>query len=182
MECWGQKVIVVVSKIGSKNSAKSIDLLFDAHSPDVVVNFGSAGAVAPDISIGSIVVAQATAEYQKTEEESALFPCSEELIEMAAEFDEIQIGSIVSADRNIDNEVLKEQLYSKYQALCGDWESAVVTRLCKAHNVSATAFRVVTDFGNENLLEDFQRHQESVLKHGAETLGKFLSRWSTVNG
>ena len=51
------QVVLVQSGIGKVMSAMSVAILSDHFGVDVVINTGSAGAVAPGLKIGDVVVA-----------------------------------------------------------------------------------------------------------------------------
>ncbi|MBF0279183.1 MAG: 5'-methylthioadenosine/S-adenosylhomocysteine nucleosidase [SAR324 cluster bacterium] len=175
---WQQQSIVIVhSRIGKMHAVKATELLIQHHSPRLLINFGSAGAISQEVSIGSVVVASATAEYQQTPPDSLLVKTDSELLELVHSIPQILTGPIVSADQNIESDFLKQELFFRYQALCGDWESAVVMKVCEQHQISALAFRVVSDFGDAEALSDFKRHHAYVLFKAAPLLEQFLNLW-----
>lgn len=172
---WRNHVIVaVVSKVGSGRAGKATRRLLAEHRPQWVVNFGSAGAVSPHVGIGTVVVGTRTAEYLEKPPQWDGVEAPPEVSQIARRFPQIQQGTIVSADQNIEEESLKQELWARYQALCGDWESAVVMKICKAAGVPAFPFRVITDLGNEAARADFEQHHKTVLKDAADLLQDFL--------
>ena len=52
----GQNVVLVRSGMGKVNAAVCTQILIDMYAVDMVVNMGIAGAIAPDLKIGDIVV------------------------------------------------------------------------------------------------------------------------------
>ena len=172
---------VVVSKVGKKNAIRAAKLIIKEHFPELVVNFGSAGAIASGMKIGDIVVACATAEYLQPPPLCSLLVADSRVLSIARDFPQIRLGPIVSGDQNIDSEILKKKLYLRYKALCGDWESAVVMRTCREHQTAALAFRVITDLGNKNTTADFERFHADVLQKAALLLKQYLNCWSPMD-
>ena len=168
-----QVIVVVVSNPGRRNVKKATLLMIEHHSPQWIINFGTAGAIAPHLGVGDIVVATATAEYQRQKPDSVLLPTSEELWKLA-EVPNIHQGPIVSADKVIGNEKMKQELYHEYGALCGDWESAVVMRLCHEHQIQGAAFRVISDLGDMKAIVDFRKNHVKVLNDASTALQKSL--------
>ncbi|MBF0287758.1 MAG: 5'-methylthioadenosine/S-adenosylhomocysteine nucleosidase [SAR324 cluster bacterium] len=181
MDWEGHQVVIVVSKIGKQNAIEATQLLIQNHSPSFIVNFGSAGAVSPDVDIGDVVVASATAEYAQPSPDSLLLPVPANVLSIAEQMDGICTGPIVSADQNIDSDELKQDLFARYQAVCGDWESAVIMKVCHEYGTESFVFRVISDFGNENLVDDFKKHHKKVLTHGAALLNQYLKLWCVMD-
>lgn len=170
------KLIIVISKPGGKNAERATQLLIENHFPQWVINFGSAGAISPDMEIGDIVLATSTAEYTNPSPRSDLIETSGELWHLAQYIPEIRTGPIVSAEQNIDSENLKTELFQRYKALCGDWESAVVMRVCRDNQIPAIAFRAITDWGNDNLVDDFMKNHVAVLENASHVLKTAISQ------
>ncbi len=183
LECESHTFVVVVSKIGCQKTATATQLLLDHHRPKIVINFGTAGAIASHIQIGDMVIGTATAEYESPVPYSELVETSLPLLNAAKSFlwthDFYQaetvchLGPIVSADRNIENPEQKQYLWQRYQALCGDWESAVVMRICRDYGIPAIPFRVVTDYGEFQVKAEFMEHHQKVLEQAAQVLKNY---------
>jgi len=179
---WNEcQIVMVISKIGKANAVKATKTLIEKFSPQLVVNFGSAGAIAPHVSIGEAVISSKTTEYKESSSNAKWFPISSDLISIAKSIEGIQIGPIVSADQNIESETLKRYLFNSYQALCGDWESAVVMRVCSEYQVPSLAFRVITDLGDVNAMSDFKKHHQDVLTQAGSLLQQYLMLWNTMH-
>jgi len=163
-------IVIVVSKVGRQHAEAATQQLIELHAPHFIINFGSAGAIAPDMKIGDVVVATKTAEYQMPSPESELTSVSHDLGSFAESLPHIQFGPIVSADQIIDTLTLKQQLFERYHALCGDYESAVVLRICRKYQLPGIAFRVITDLGNEQAAAEFQENHISVLAKATQAL------------
>lgn len=56
-ETGGQHVCLVESGMGPTHAATATRILIDAVQPSLIVNFGFAGALAPDLQVGDIVLA-----------------------------------------------------------------------------------------------------------------------------
>lgn len=53
---YGLEVIVLQSGIGKVNAAVGTAILLERHQPDAVINTGSAGGFATDLSIGDVII------------------------------------------------------------------------------------------------------------------------------
>ncbi len=169
---------VLVSKVGKTNSIRATKLVIQEHIPQLIVNFGSAGAIAPTVKIGDVIVATATAEYLQPPPFCELLFADPKVLAIARAIPQIRLGPIVSGEQNIENEKLKHDLFVRYKAFCGDWESAVVMRICRELQTDAFAFRVVTDLANKQAIADFERHHAIVLQKAAQLLKQYLNRWN----
>ncbi|MGK5092019.1 5'-methylthioadenosine/S-adenosylhomocysteine nucleosidase [Deltaproteobacteria bacterium TL4] len=179
LELGSHTVILVVSKIGKRNTEVATKALIAEHRPQIMINFGSAGAISPQIKVGEIVVANATAEYLRKAPYCNLALVSEGLLQPARSFPQIRIGPIVSANKIINNESMKLKLYERYQALCGDWESGVFMRVCQEAKVPGVPFRVVTDLGNAKAIADFMKNHKKALALASQTLKAYLGHLET---
>jgi len=61
---WGQhEVILAQCAIGKVNATMALQWLIDRHAPDVLLNFGSSGAIAPQLRVGDVVIADQVVPY-----------------------------------------------------------------------------------------------------------------------
>ncbi len=61
---WGQhEVILAQCAIGKVNATMALQWLIDRHAPDVLLNFGSSGAIAPQLRVGDVVIADRVVPY-----------------------------------------------------------------------------------------------------------------------
>ncbi|GAM11421.1 5'-methylthioadenosine/S-adenosylhomocysteine nucleosidase [Geobacter sp. OR-1] len=58
LDAWGQSICLVESGMGPDNAAAATRLLIDTARPDRIVNFGFAGSLTPDLSVGDVVCAE----------------------------------------------------------------------------------------------------------------------------
>ena len=170
------QIVIVVSKPGRKNAKKATRLLIEQSAPQWIINFGCAGAIAPHLNIGTMVVATSTAEYQIPLQPIHWVP-TEPLFQSLFQPDlNIHLGPIISANQNVTTKELKQKLYQNYQALCVDWESAPIMQVCHDRRIPATAFRVITDLAEEQAIQQFNDSHASVLQAAADNLKQGLMR------
>lgn len=115
----GQQVVLVRSGIGKVEAGLTTALLITQFNVDIVINSGSAGALAPDLNIGDVVVSTETAyhdadarafgyEYGQLPQQPARFEASKEWGEkiVAAAADtglKTKLGLIVSGDQFLNS-------------------------------------------------------------------------------
>ena len=144
-------LIFVEGKVGRTQSRKTVKFLQQYVSPDVIIHFGTAGAISPVVSVGDIIMAQHTLEYDIKEKYESVDPMLLN-IELSMK---VQKGMILSANQNIASDAQKEHLYQKYKALCGDWESGTVVRTGNECGIPTIALRVISDSGTNTFEQEF---------------------------
>ncbi|MBF0349430.1 MAG: 5'-methylthioadenosine/S-adenosylhomocysteine nucleosidase [SAR324 cluster bacterium] len=169
------QIIVVISRRPGKDAArKATRLLIETYHPGYILNFGTAGAIAPHSAIGDMVLSYRTAAYCMPDDFGLLQSGTEFIAQSCCENFSIHSGIIVSSDQNIDNDLKKQILWETYGAWCGDWESAPVMAVCSQYGIPAHAFRVISDFGNAEFLADFFKNATQVLTQAALVLKALL--------
>ncbi len=170
----GENEIVVTSGfIGKIDTTMICQKFIDHFDPDKIILISGAGAIAPDLKIGDIIVGTSFVEHDKK------LPVNQTKInsnlEAAVIFKKIKkdipnvkFGTIISGDSLISDVNLKESLYNKYGALCVDMDSAAVAVTSDANKINFYVIKVILDLCDENASKDYNNNFEKCCLTGAE--------------
>lgn len=158
----GQSVVLVQSGIGKVEAGLTTALLITQFNVDVMINSGSAGALAPDLNIGDVVVSTETAyhdadarafgyEYGQLPQQPARFTASKEWGEKivaaaAATGLKTKLGLIVTGDQFLNSpETIKTIMSHFPDALSGEMEGAAVGQVAHQFDVPYVVVRAMSD-------------------------------------
>ncbi len=170
----GENEIVVTSGfIGKIDTTMICQKFIDYFKPEKIILISGAGAIAPDLKIGDIVVGTGFIEYDKklpihqikinsNLEAAVIFK------KIKQDIPNVKFGTIISGDSLIADVELKQQLYNEYDALCVDMDSAAVAITSNANKTNFYIIKVILDFCDENASEDYNNNFEKCCLAGAE--------------
>lgn len=174
----GKEVIATTSGLGKVMAAATTQMLIDRFEADLVFNFGSCGALDPDLDVGDLVLASQVIEYDFTSEHKAvpMTDCDASLLsELSRCFSGLKVGPLASADRNADTVEIREALFSRYQAIAADWEGASIVRVARRMGIPALVLRGVTDIGGDDLVTEYESNYQMVLPQVAKAAEKMTT-------
>ena len=174
----GKEVVATTSGLGKVMAAATTQLLIDRFQADLVFNFGSCGALNPELAVGDLVLASQVIEYDFTSEHKAVptTDCDAFLLsDLVRRFSDLKVGPLASADRNADTVEIRESLFTRYQALAADWEGASIVRVARRMGIPALVLRGVTDIGNDDLITEYENNYQTVLPQVAKTAEKMVT-------
>lgn len=189
-------VTIVQSGIGKVNAAVATSLLIDRFKADLVINTGSAGAIASGLKIGDLVIADQLSyndvdnrvfdyQYGQIPQMDAFFISDSKInnkIKMVAKNKNWQVdtGLIVSGDSFIaDQETIEEIKVHFPTALVTEMEGAAVGQTCAQYNVPFTVIRAVSDTADEEADIDFDQFVLEAGKKSAELVMALLKEISS---
>jgi adenosylhomocysteine nucleosidase len=181
-------VTLAVGGHGKAQSALQTQYLIDqSDRVDVVVCAGAAGALAPDIAVGDLIIAETTIEHDYTlrfvQRPLPRFPGSQSLLShlrskrFALQPAQIHFGLIASGDEDIVEPERAINLRAQTGALAVAWEGAGVARACQFNNLPFLEIRGATDSADQHAPMDF----ETNLRVAMENLGKLLIQLALEN-
>ena len=182
----GKEVIATTSGLGKVMAAATTQMLIDRFEVDLVFNFGSCGALDPELVVGDLVLASQVIEYDFTSEHKVVptTDCDASLLsELSRCFSALKIGPLASADRNADTVEIRESLFSRYQAIAAAWEGASIVRVARRMGIPALVLRGVTDIGDDDLVTEYENNYQMVLPQvakAAEKMTTFLAELESV--
>lgn len=195
-EIHGVPVIIVQAGIGKVNAAVATSLLIDHFKADLVINTGSAGAIAPGLKIGDLVIADQLSyndvdnrvfdyQYGQIPQMDAFFVSDSEInnkIKIVAENNNWQVdtGLIVSGDSFISNQKSIEEIRTHFPtALVTEMEGAAVGQTCAQYDIPFTVIRAVSDTADEEADIDFDEFVLEAGKKSAELVMALLEKVSS---
>ncbi|MEA3333886.1 MAG: 5'-methylthioadenosine/S-adenosylhomocysteine nucleosidase [Pseudomonadota bacterium] len=177
----GKEIVATTSGLGKVMAAATAQMLIDRFQADLVLNFGSCGALDPELVVGDLVLASQVIEYDFTSEHkpAPVTDCDLSLLsELNRRFPELTVGPLASADRNADTVEIRESLFTRHQAIAADWEGASIVRVAHRMGIPALVLRGVTDIGDDDLVSEYESNYQMVLPQVAkvvEQLTTFLA-------
>lgn len=168
----GQNVVLVRSGIGKVEAGLTTALLITQFDVDVVINSGSAGALAPDLNIGDVVISTETAYqdadarafgyvYGQLPQQPARFEASKKWgAELAAAAKQTGLttkqGLIVSGDQFLNGPAATNPILAHFpEALSGEMEGAAVGQVAHQFDVPYVVVRAMSDTADNNSGVDF---------------------------
>lgn len=146
--------------VGSASAARALDALLPRR-PGLVLLAGFSGALAPDLGVGRLVVADAV-----KAPDGATYPVTHPLTVPGA-----IAGPIVATDQIVVTAAAKRDLRERTGALAVDMESATVARRCQEAGVPFACLRVVSD----DAANDLPPELDGIFTDGRLRVGRLLA-------
>jgi adenosylhomocysteine nucleosidase len=176
--------LVVMLALGGHGKAQSAlqtqHLIDHSERIDLVICAGAAGALAPGIAVGDLVVAETTIEHDYllrfVQRPSPQFAGSQETLSRlrSSQYDlhpaQVHYGIIASGDEDIVAIERAQELHLQTGALAVAWEGAGVARACCFSGIPYLEIRGITDTADHDAPAAF----ETNLSIAMENLGRFL--------
>ncbi|WP_105599905.1 5'-methylthioadenosine/S-adenosylhomocysteine nucleosidase [Cronobacter sakazakii] len=192
----GVEVVLLKSGIGKVSAAMGATLLLEHCKPDVIINTGSAGGLAPSLKVGDIVVsdevryhdADVTAfgyEYGQMAGCPAAFKADEKLIAAAQEtIEKLNLhavrGLVVSGDAFINGSVNLAKIRHNFpQAIAVEMEATAIGHVCHNFGVPFVVVRAISDVADQQSHLSFEEFLAVAAKQSSlmvETLLTSLNR------
>ncbi|EJJ0547631.1 MULTISPECIES: 5'-methylthioadenosine/S-adenosylhomocysteine nucleosidase [Cronobacter] len=192
----GVDVALLKSGIGKVSAAMGATLLLEHCKPDVIINTGSAGGLAPSLKVGDIVVsdevryhdADVTAfgyEYGQMAGCPAAFKADEKLIAAAQEtIEKLDLhavrGLVVSGDAFINGSVNLAKIRHNFpQAIAVEMEATAIGHVCHNFGVPFVVVRAISDVADQQSHLSFEEFLAVAAKQSSlmvETLLTSLNR------
>lgn len=167
-----QEVAILRCGVGKVGAAAAAQAILSAFDPAAVINTGCAGALAPGLGVGDVVLAAETAEWDmdttalgdprgyitgmdriRMEADAALRACLRRSIPSGTKVVE---GLIVSGDAFISTPAQRQLILDAFpDALCAEMEGAAVGHVCAANGVPFCVIRTMSDTADGGSVTDF---------------------------
>lgn len=144
-EIAGTEGVVAVAGGGD---AAGLKQKLDALHGDIsgVISIGLAGALAPNLKVGEVVVADQVFFEGRLGERGETHPCDEPWrVRLAARLPAAHSGPVVGSDAILEDAGGKAALYDRSGALAVDMESHVAARFAAERQLPFAALRVISD-------------------------------------
>lgn len=190
----GTEVALLKSGIGKVAAALGATLLLEHCKPDVIINTGSAGGLAPTLKVGDIVVsdearyhdADVTAfgyEYGQLPGCPAGFKADDKLIAAAeACIAELNLnavrGLIVSGDAFINGSVGLAKIRHNFpQAIAVEMEATAIAHVCHNFNVPFVVVRAISDVADQQSHLSFDEFLAVAAKQSSLMVESLVRNW-----
>lgn len=136
----GAGAVVAVSGLGRANAARAAEELVARRRLSGLISAGFAGALAPELRVGDLVLDTEVARWKAL-----------------AERRRIVVGRVATVDHVVRTVAERRQLAARTGALAVDMESAAVAEVARRHGLPWAAVRAVTDTAERDLVLDWNR-------------------------
>ena len=169
----GRDVVLIESGIGAARAAQATGVLLDSASPDIILNFGFAGAVLAGPAVGDIVVADRLLFFKErlfTEQQGPPPGLPEELVSLlkqgcGGEKIRIHCGTFISAGEIVAKHRLAGLLPAGTTNPVLEMETAAVARIAARGKIPVAAVRAISDAADEELdfsIEEFTDREMNI--------------------
>ncbi len=180
----GQEVVVAYSKIGKVFATLTATILLERFGCDVLLFSGVAGAIADDLEIGDLVIADGLCQHDLditafghpfgyVPEGEVCIPTDVKLRTIAKEIAAdkgivLKEGVIATGDQFIANADRKNWIGDTFNAHALEMEGAAVAVVCNAFNTPFFILRAISDAADMDAGFDFDAFLESSAKISAD--------------
>lgn len=189
----GHDLAIAQCGIGKVNAALATTLVA-MEEPDLIINNGSAGAVAKDLAVGDLVLAQEAAyhdvdmtafdqAYGQIEGLPARFQADSHYLArfeqcLADQGEAVRRGLVVSGDRFVASPAKVEDIASKLPgALCTEMEGAAIAHVAHQFGRPFLIARVMSDTAEQDAAIDFDQFISEVGPKSARLTLDFIGKY-----
>lgn len=192
----GFSVVVCKCGVGKVNASVTTQILIDRFSVTHVIFTGVAGALAPDLRIGDIVVSTETMHHDMDARALGFklgqIPYSENYIFQADPFlqklalsvsrevisgQKVTAGRILSGDQFIANREKVNELYQDLSGFCAEMEGAAVAQVCNMNEIPYVIIRSMSDQADGSAKVNFLEFTEKASFHSYKIVDGMLRNW-----
>ncbi len=150
----GQQLVRVADVgVGARRAALGTEELLARGPVGWIVSAGFAGALAPNLRRGDILMAD-TIVHPDGEQLGVGFRIDPKVVRATPH---LHVGRLLTVDRVISTPEQRRQLAERYAADACDMESFAVARVCQQHRIRFLSVRVITDAADDRLPPELQQ-------------------------
>ena len=185
---YGHDIYAVQSGCGVVDAASGTQMLISAFGCELIMNFGVAGALIPELKVEELFLVKRTIHHdydvstfedvkphQYPENEDEYIPLDEELVSLVKEImPEIRLVTVASGDHFVEDREEKKSLASLDCEIV-DMEIASIARTCFMNKVRCVSIKCISDTfeGNSgDYLKNVDRGSKTAFKVILEILQK----------
>jgi adenosylhomocysteine nucleosidase len=155
----GQSICLILSGIGRENAAAATRALIAAACPDIIISFGFAGAVAPGLAVGDIVVAGRLLHHHDRlfAKQRGVAPKQAKLLAFTLAEScrdnnfHVSCGTFVTTDQVLTKQSLARQLPAGVLHPVVEMETAAVAQVAVLAGIPLVAIRGISDGSGEEI-------------------------------
>ncbi len=173
----GRGVAVMVTGHGQAAARRGAEALIAGHRPRWVISAGFAGGLAPQVTRGDIVMANAV-----IGENGQRLAIDLHLSSDHPPTKDLHAGALITVDRIVRTAAEKRSLGKKHGALAVDMESLAVAQVCQQEKQRFLAIRAITDALDDELPRDVERllNKKTLAKRLGSAAGSLVRRPSAA--
>lgn len=188
----GVEVVVAVSGVGKVFAAICTQTMIMKYSPELIINTGVAGSVAPKIHCGDILVARNVVQHDV--DTTALgdplgmisginktnFKCDDPTVDaILALFEQMEIKIhkrvvIATGDQFIASKEKRDHLRVWFGAAACDMESGAIAQVCYVNKVPFVVIRAISDEANGKSPVDYPTFMKSAADNAAKIVKAYI--------
>lgn len=191
-------VVVCKSGVGKVNAAMCAQILIDRFHVKSVIFTGVAGALAPHLDIGDIVISKDLRQHDIDVSalgfapgtipfaERSVFEADPGLVQLAEQSAaEIKgthcyMGTILSGDQFIADREKVRQLHEQFGGLCTEMEGAAVAQVCAMNEVPFVVIRSMSDKADGSASVNFAEFTVRAAEQSVQLVSGMIRRLSSV--
>lgn len=164
-EWLGREVVVAVCGVGKVSAAMCTQTMILHFAPSLILNTGVAGAIAEELSLLDVVIAEKTVQHDVDTTavgdplgmisgiNKVFIPChyaaiSEKVDEMVARRPDVRLGTIASGDQFVADRERAREIRRLFQAMAVDMESGAIGQVCYIAGTPCCIIRTISDAGS----------------------------------
>jgi 5'-methylthioadenosine/S-adenosylhomocysteine nucleosidase len=152
--------------VGPEKSAKNLEKTLNRIVPDQILVVGYAGALDPQLPLGSLVAVTKASAFSFAKEHpdwdhvqldgTYALVKAESLVSSAKSAGlNVVAGSVLSSSHVLGKPEHKNLLFNRFQASAVDMETAYMARVATSHAISMSCARTISDVAQDSFLEPF---------------------------
>ena len=188
----GKQVVLMQCGIGKVNAAIGTTVLLDRFGASAVINTGSAGALADQLNVGDVVIAEALLHHDvdvtafgyeagQMAQMPARYTSDAGLVaaamEAAVSFPNAAInrGLVVSGDQFVHSQVARSNITNIFpDAMAVEMEAAAIAQVCYRFEVPFVVIRAISDNANGEAETSFDQFLATAANHSAQMVQSLL--------
>lgn len=194
----GHRVVICTSGIGKVNAAMTTQILRDVFRVQQIVFTGTAGALAPQLRIGDVVISTKTQQYDVNFEaigypkgvipllKTSVFPANPRLVRAAKRGaksirlkGKVMEAKVLSGDRFVANPAFARYLRQKFHGSCVEAEGAATGQVCYRNHIPYVVIRGISDKSGDGAVKNFERFSALAARRSQRVVMAMLNQLPT---
>ena len=163
---YNRKLHLLQTGIGMNNARVMLSEYLETYHPERILNIGTAGALNPEVVIGSVM----QVEIILNETYDKIYT---ELISPGPVY--LKKAALLTMSRAVVDQKRKEKLFNNYKADLVDMEAFALAGIAAAKNIRLSCIKVVSDNADNNASIDFKNNYKDAVKCLSESIISYLN-------
>ena len=199
----GTDTVVVTAGVGKVNAASCAQQIIDLFAPQAIVNTGIAGALAPGLRVGDIVISRDAVQHdvdttvfgdapgQIPDMEVYEFPADPLLMQAAREAGEaaeaesdfhgkVHEGRVLSGDVFLSDFDRKQTLYETFNGACVEMEGAAIGQVAWLNGTPWVILRCISDQADNPVVTDYLEFKKEAIRISVKVVLMMLDKLGSM--